>query len=117
MPVHKSKRVWSSALVLTTLLWTAQFAADWFVPHSDIGIAQLGKIELAHVSSRERTDSSRAFRLENKPDAEASTSGSFTADANKTDRCLSTFSAENAHHRLAVALPGIRAPPHYFFSA
>lgn len=123
MVVHKPQKAWPQKLwlsalgLLTALLWTAQFAADWYVPHSDIGIAELDKIELAHVIHTESSDSSRAIRLESKPDPAASTAGLFTAHVIRTDRSLTTFAAEHTHRDLVVAIPGIRAPPHYSLPA
>ena len=112
------QRAWLSALgLLTALLWTAQFAVDWYVPHSKIGIAELDKIELAHVIHTESSDNSRAIRLESKPDPAASTAVLVTAEVIRTDRSLTTFAAEHTHRDLVVATPGIRAPPHYFLSA
>jgi hypothetical protein len=118
MAVHKSKSVWLSALgLLTALLWTAQFAVDWYVPHSDIGTAQLDKIELAHVIHTESSDIRRAVRLESKPDPVASTAGPFAADAIRNARNLATFATAPTHLEFVVVLPGIRAPPHYSLSA
>lgn len=118
MAVHNPKSIWLSALgLLAALLWTTQFAADWYVPRSDIGIAQLDKIELAHVIHTKSSDSSRAVRLESKPDPAACTAESFTANGIRTDRSLTTIAAEHTHRDLVVAMPGIRAPPHYSLSA
>lgn len=112
MAVHKPQRVWLSALgLLTALLWTAQIAADWFLPHSDIGIAELDKIELANVIHSESGDGSRALRLESKSDPTVTAAGQSAAGGSGIDRTLTAFAAENTHHDLVVTLPGIRAPP------
>ncbi|HET6565507.1 MAG TPA: hypothetical protein VFG52_08850, partial [Xanthomonadales bacterium] len=57
-----------SLCAMAMLAWTAQFAADWYKPHSDIGLSQLKKMELAHTIEHERPERSRTTRVESKPD-------------------------------------------------
>lgn len=115
MAVHTFQEVRLSALgMLVALLWTVQIAADWFLPHSDIGIAELDKIELANAIQTESSDSSRVLRLESKSDPDVTIAGALAACPVRTDRSLTAFPAENSHRDLVVALPGIRAPPLYF---
>ena len=115
MTAHQPQNVWLSALgLLTALLWTAQFSADWFVPHSDIRTAQLEEFELATVSHEARNDNSRVSRLESKPDPAASVAELFARIDDRNDPGLTAFAADKARRNPTATLPGIRAPPHSF---
>ncbi|MDZ4729271.1 MAG: hypothetical protein SH820_04945 [Xanthomonadales bacterium] len=118
MTFHKQNQGWLIGLgVMITLLWTSQFAADWFKPHNEIEFAQHSKIELANVIGSERSGINRVSRLESKPDPIALISEFSAHTLSRRGLWRIPFALAGGHSSQPTGLPGIRAPPRYLPSA
>lgn len=118
MSFHKQNQGWLIGLgVVVTLLWTSQFAADWFKPHNEIEFAQHSKTELANVMGFEWSGISRASRLESEPDPTDLITEYSAHTRSGRGMWRTPFALVGGHSSQAAGLPGIRAPPRYKPSA
>ncbi len=115
MTFCKRNQHWLVGLGATvTLLWTAQFAAGWFKPHSELELAQHKKIELAHTIQFERHENTRAFRLESKTDPIAIHAAFAAHTVFGRGLKLSPDSTAARIRFQTTRPPAIRAPPYPF---
>ena len=118
MTFHKQNHSWLIGLgVVITLLWTSQFAADWFKPHNEIEFTQHSKIELAHVIESVWNGISTASRLESKPDPIALITDFSEHSLSVRGLWLTPLALAGINRNQPTGLPGIRAPPFYIPSA
>lgn len=118
MSFHKQNQGWLIGLgVMVTLLWTSQFAADWFKSHNEFEFVKHSKIELANVIGFEWSGISRASRLESEPDSTDLIAEYSVHTLSGRGLWRTPFALMDGYSSQSAGLPGIRAPPRYTPSA